>query len=185
MSTTALLVIDMQKVYFESPILHARQAKLVAACNQLIGYCQSRGDPVVIVRTEHEPDHSTWTLNMLDDQQGYLFKGDEQTNMLDDLQTSNLPVMTKTRDSAFFATDLVERLRILGVERLIIAGVSTHTCIAQTAADAYAANLRVVLAKDAIATHRPEFHDTTLELLWMEYRQPALSNKQITKELKT
>lgn len=178
-TATALLIIDMQRVYFESPALRERRASLVAACNQLIEDFKGRQNYLLNIQTSHERDRSTWTLSMLDDDQGYLFAGDEQVQPLEGLATDDLPVLTKTRDSAFFATDLAERLHALGIEQVILAGVSTHTCIAQTAADAYAHNFRVTLARDAIATHVPPHHEPTLELLGSEYRQAALGNQEI------
>jgi nicotinamidase-related amidase len=87
----------------------------------------------------------------------------------------------KTRDSAFWDTTLEHQLRTLGISRLIIAGVSTHTCVAQTAADAYAANFRVLLAEDVIASHIMDLHEITLEVLEEEYRQRRATNAQIAK----
>lgn len=178
-TATALLIIDMQRVYFESPALRERQGSLVASCNQLIAAFKDRQSYLLNVQTSHERDRSTWTLSMLDDSQGYLFAGDQQVQPLDGLAVDNLPMLTKTRDSAFFATDLAQRLHTLGIEQVILAGVSTHTCIAQTAADAYAHNFRVTLARDAIATHVPTYHEPTLELLSGEYRQTVLGNQEI------
>lgn len=45
---------------------------------------------------------------------------------------------------------------------------------AATAAHAYARDLSVVLVHDAIASHRPELHRPTLEMLSDEYRMPLL-----------
>lgn len=181
-ATTALLLIDLQEVYFESPVLRARRAEIVAACNQLIEVCKARRMYVLNIQTVHERDQSTWTLNMRDDKQGYLFAGDRHTRTLEDLAANDLPILLKTRDSAFFATDLAQRLNTLGIRNLILAGVSTHTCVAQTAADAYAANFRVMLAREAIASHVPAYHEPTLRLLKDEYRQQAISNQAILRE---
>jgi nicotinamidase-related amidase len=180
-SPVALLVVDMQQVYFESAALRERQTELLEACNQLIEAFTAREAYVLLITTSHERDQSTWTLSMIDDRQGYLFAGDKPTQLLEGLKSATLPVLKKTRDSAFFATDLAERLHILGIEEIVLAGVSTHTCIAQTAADAYAHNFRVTLAREAIASHVPKWHDWTLQLLQDEYRQAALSNTELLK----
>ena len=71
----------------------------------------------------------------------------------------------KTRDSAFFGTDLLLRLGNLGVDTVLLAGVSTHACIAQTARDAFANNVRAQVVTDATADDRPEHHASVLQLL--------------------
>lgn len=67
----ALLVIDMQNAFFEAPELAARQEQLVASCNRLMEGFEASGHKVLLVGTEHERDKSTWSLNMLDDDQGF------------------------------------------------------------------------------------------------------------------
>ena len=172
---TALLVIDMQNGFFEDPALAAQRENLVRSCNELVRSALFLGEPVYNIRTVHQRSKSTWTLNMLDDDQGFLLEGSEQAKNLDDLEIQEATEVIKLRDSAFWQTDLRERLARDGVESVVIAGVSSHTCIASTAADAYAANLRVWLASDAIASADSDLAATTLELLNKEYRQKLVS----------
>lgn len=179
---TALIIIDMQNAYFNNGALAERKEKLTAACNELIGHFVSKNMPVITVRTEHQRDKSTWTLNMLEDGQGYLFENDDDAACVTGLQTSGTGRLVKTRDSAFYGTDLVERLHTLEVRQLVLAGVSTHSCVLYTAADAYAANIPVVLATDAIASHDPSRHDSTLDMLEQEYRQRLLTNAKIIEQ---
>jgi nicotinamidase-related amidase len=116
---------------------------------------------------------------MLDDQQGYLFENDEDSDVIDGLELEEAITVRKTRDSAFYETNLLAMLRNYGIEQVVICGVSSHTCILQTAADAYAANLRVTLAKEAIASHQPTFHDIAMTILETEYRQPMQTNSEL------
>lgn len=176
----ALLVIDMQNAYFEDPVLAVHRERITAACNTLITAAASHGVPVLLVKTEHERDRSTWTLNMLDDQQGFIYRGSTQADFVAGLLTSGLPRLTKTRDSSFIGTDLLWRLRNWQVDTVVLAGVSAHNCIAQTAADAFAHNLRVVHALDAIAGNDPGSQALTQELLAREYRQKMLPHREIT-----
>lgn len=170
----ALIVVDMQKAYFANEALERQRERLTATCNQLITSALDHAVPVFLLRTEHTRTRETWTLNMLDDDQGYLFAGDDDAAYVDGLETRGCTEVVKTRDSGFWQTDLLARLRQLSVDTVVLAGVSTHTCVAQTAADAYSANLRVELAVDAIATHDPKYHDAMLELLESEYRMKRL-----------
>ncbi|MDO2935945.1 cysteine hydrolase [Paeniglutamicibacter sulfureus] len=168
---TALLIVDMQNAFFEDPILARHRESLVRHCNELAGHARSMGMPIFNIRTEHARDKSTWTLSMLDDDQGFLFEGSEQAQNLVGLDVRDSTEILKRRDSAFWRTDLSEQLARLGVESVLMAGVSSHTCIASTAADAYADDLRVWLVSDAIASSDPDFEKSTLGLLQAEYRQ--------------
>jgi nicotinamidase-related amidase len=62
------------------------------------------------------------------------------------------PILLKDAYSAFEGTDLAERLRGLGVERVAVAGAATEMCVFQTAMDAQQAGLEVVVRGDASAT---------------------------------
>jgi nicotinamidase-related amidase len=167
----AVLVIDMQKGYFENSQLAGRQERLVEQCNELIGQAQDAGVPVLMVCTEHQRDKSTWTLNMLDDDQGFAFDDSGTGELVPGLAGSGLPRLPKTRDSAFMGTDLLMRLRNWGTGTLVLAGVASHNCIAQTGADAFAHNFRVVYAKDAMASTNEEYANQMLTILCDEYRQ--------------
>lgn len=175
----ALLIIDMQKAFFEDGALGNRQEALVAACNSVIRDAREAGVAAYVIRTEHQRDRSTWTLSMLDDDQGFLFSGTEQAEPVDGLEIEGLPELVKTRDSAFFGTDLLQRLRNLSVDTVVLAGVATHNCVAQTAADAYANNLRVVYAKDAIASTNEEYAHNVLTVLTDEYRQQTMDAGEV------
>ena len=95
--------------------------------------------------------------------------------IVEGLRAEGLETVTKTRDSAFFETDLAARLSERDITTIIIAGVSTHSCILMTAADAYARNIQVVLAEDAIASHDESYHQPVLAMMEQEYRQQRLS----------
>ncbi len=177
--TAALLVIDMQNAFFEDETLGKQKEPLVRACNAAIADAREAGTPVYVIRTEHQRDKSTWTLSMLDDDQGFLFTGTEQAEPVEGLQIEGLPEMVKTRDSAFFGTDLLQRLRNLSVDTVVLAGVATHNCVAQTAADAYANNLRVVYAEDAIASTNEEYAQNVLGVLTDEYRQRLMGAEAV------
>ncbi len=64
--------------------------------------------------------------------------------------------MIKKRYSAFFGTDLDERLGKLGVDTLILTGVNTHACIRTTAIDAYQRDLEVIFASECLASYDGE-----------------------------
>ncbi|WP_028652552.1 cysteine hydrolase family protein [Nocardioides halotolerans] len=178
-STTALIVIDLQHDYFVDDELERCRDDVLAACNRLIDAAHEAGAPVVEVRTVHAHDKSTWALNMLEDDQGMALDGTHGAERLDGLHEPD-HVVVKTRDSAFHDTDLAGWLRERGISRLVLTGVSTESCIAATATDAYAHDLEVVLVEDATASVEAPLHDQTLERLHAQYRQDVVPTDRVT-----
>lgn len=176
---TAVLIIDMQNAFFEEPVLRGQQDRVVSECNRLIAAAARARVRVLMVCTEHERDKSTWTLSMLEDDQGFIFRGSNQAEVVPGLHAAELPRLVKTRDSAFMATDLLLRLRNWDVDRLLLTGVATQNCIAQTAADAFANNFHVAFARDALATDNRKFAQAMLGILSEEYRQPVLDREDV------
>lgn len=170
----ALIVIDMQHSYFEQPALAAVQDGLVRRVNELVAAARDGGCPTILVRTEHARDRSTWTLNMLQDDQGFAFPGTREAADLEDLDTADGVDLVKTRDSAFHGTALRQVLREHAVEQVMLCGVSTHSCIAQTAMAAFAHNLRTAVARDAVASEDADLSGAMLAFLTHEMRQPVL-----------
>jgi nicotinamidase-related amidase len=177
--TTALLIVDLQNDYFVDGELARCREDLLEACNALVERARSAGAPVVEVQTVHAPDKSTWALNMLDDDQGMALEGTEGAQRLKGLHEPDR-IVVKTRDSAFHGTDLLPWLTTRRVDRLVLAGVSTESCIAATATDAYAHDLRVVLVQDATASVEWRLHDQTLERLHAQYRQDVCSAADVS-----
>jgi len=184
---TALVVIDLQHSYFEHPALAARRAELTAAVVELLSAAREAGRPVVLVRTEHARDRSTWTLNMLSDGEGFAFPGTRQAALLDEVAAAapDAVEIVKTRDSAFHGTRLEAELADRGVDRLLLCGVSTHSCLAQTATDAFARDFHAAIATDAIASEAPALAAAMLDFLHAEMRQPLLRQEDALTLLRT
>jgi nicotinamidase-related amidase len=68
----------------------------------------------------------------------------------------------KPRHSAFFGTPLQFLLEDLGASRLVIAGLTTDSCVMFTAHDAYLRDYRIWVPSDCVAAARPEFSRTSL-----------------------
>ncbi|MAY98306.1 MAG: cysteine hydrolase [Nocardioides sp.] len=175
----ALLLIDLQEDYFVDDELERCRDDVLDTCSELARAAHRAGVPVLEVRTEHEPDRSTWTLTMLEDDQGVVVRGTPGAARAEGLDPGPADLLLKTRDSAFFGTDLVERLRRLEVGRLVLTGVSTESCIAATARDAFAHDLAVVLVSEGTASVSWEEHDHTLEMLKTQHRQDVLTAREV------
>lgn len=72
--------------------------------------------------------------------------------------------LPKRRFSAFYKTDLDQTLRLWGVHTVFVCGIVTNVCVLVTALDALQNDFRSVIVTDASACHKPEVHETTLDL---------------------
>jgi nicotinamidase-related amidase len=182
-----VVVVDMQVDFFNDDELERCQDDLVAACNRVIDGALERGLPVLEVRTVHAADRSTWALNMVDDGEGMTEDGDPGAAPVPGLHhagtTEGVVLVRKTRDSAFYGTELAEVLERAGVESFLLCGVSTESCIAATATEAYARDFAVALVADATASTRWDLHDHAIDSLREQYRQPAIFAEQAVKAL--
>ncbi len=74
-------------------------------------------------------------------------------------------VLAKTSTSAFTSTNIDQLLRYLGVRSLICCGIHTNYCVETTVRDAYDRGYGVVLAGDACASLREDFHHMALAVM--------------------
>ena len=177
---TALVVIDLQRGFFATPVLAAQAARVVDATNELLRRGAARGVPIFIVRTVHAVDRSTWTLSMLADDQGFNFPGTPEVELLDGLVVPpGSHDVVKIRDSAFHGTDLAQRIRLLGVTRLLVCGVEAENCVALTGRDAFAHDLEVAFAVEAIASGHLERGNRALADNRTEVRQGLLTHAEV------
>ena len=88
-------------------------------------------------------------------------------------------VLPKKRYSAFFETDLDERLRSRGIKDLIISGVMTNLCCETTARDAFMRDYLTFMLIDGTATRTSELHLTTLKNLGFGFAYLLTCNELI------
>lgn len=170
----ALLVIDMQHGFCDaggcvarSGLDHTEAAAVIAPCARLADAFRAAGRPVVLTRYALAPDYAD---------AGLLFEVSPALRVGEALIAGSWDaelvaelaprpgdvVLDKTRYSAFFATDLEERLRADGVETVVLCGVTTNVCVEGTARDAFAHDFRVVVCADATAAVARPLHDASL-----------------------
>lgn len=156
---TALLVIDVQE-YFRT-MLEPIKKNLLSLID--IG----RKKSLRIFFTRHGHSDPAIDGGMLGKWWGNLIEyGSPEWELIRELNPSeDEPVIDKNRYSAFFGTDLDDRLRGFGVEDLIICGVMTNCCCETTARDAFIRDYRVFFTADATATANSDLHLASLKNL--------------------
>ena len=62
-------------------------------------------------------------------------------------------------------TSVHDRLKALGVDTLVVAGVTTECCVDSTVRDAFSLDYHVFVAADACAAYEPDLHAGALKML--------------------
>lgn len=177
---TALVIIDMQ-VDFGSPEGLAAQWGLdlsavpaaLAAAQRLADAARAASVPVVFVGlfTTPETDSDAWDERMRrrgnDPEAGPALcrAGSPGSDFVGPQPAPGELVLRKTRYSPFWDTDIDPQLKALEVDTLVIAGLTTECCVADTAKDAFNHDYQVFIAADACAAYEPDLHAVALKML--------------------
>ena len=173
-STTAMIVVDMQNAYLDdegsmnkSGMDITELKKTVSPVSNLITACRGADVPIIFTRYVLRADYKDAGLRS---GRGPRFKEVISLVMgtwdseLDPRMDQRLEdyVLDKTRYSSFYNTSLEVILRGLGVDTLIVCGVTTEICVESTVRDAYFRDFKIIVPKDAVAAMDIDRHKGTL-----------------------
>lgn len=172
-SRPALLVVDMCRAYVDdqAPLYAAAAADAYRNADRLAAVARRFGRPVVFTRVEY-------AAGGVDG--GHFFRkvpalrcfevGNPLAEFTDLVRPmSGDVIVTKQYASAFFGTSLAATLNALGVDTVVIAGVSTSGCVRASALDALQHGFVPIVVADACADRDPRPHDSNLFDLQAKY----------------
>ena len=184
-STTALIVIDMQRDFIEPGGFGAALGNdvgplqaIVPTVRRLIDGFRGRRLPVIHTRECHAPDLSDCPASKRErgspalriGDRGpmgrILIAGEPGAEIVPEL--APLPgemVIDKPGKGAFYATGLAEVLGCLGTRSLVFAGVTTEVCVQTTMREANDRGFDCLLAEDATESYFSAFKTATLEMI--------------------
>ncbi|MEU9224286.1 isochorismatase family protein [Streptomyces massasporeus] len=157
-----LLVHDMQR-YFLNALPNPLRTELVHNAAMLRKRCAALGVPV---------GYTAQPGRMTDEQRGLLkdFWGPGmRTDPADREVTPELApaegdwTFTKWRYSAFFRSDLLERMRRSGRDQLVLCGVYAHVGVLTTALEAFTNDIQTFLVADALGDFSESHHRLALD----------------------
>ncbi|MDP8224154.1 MAG: hydrolase [Candidatus Lernaella stagnicola] len=137
---TALVVVDIQEKLF--PHIHDKEA-LLANVVKTIDFCRRLDIPIVI--TEQYPKGLGATL----------------PEVKDVLEEDYRPI-PKTAFSCFGEPEFTAKVADLDVDTLIVIGIETHVCVAQTALVGAAQEYEMMLLADVVGARDPFNHELAL-----------------------
>jgi nicotinamidase-related amidase len=177
---TAVVVIDMQ-VDFASPegllgqygVDMSVVEPALSAAERLVASARSARVPVVFVGlfTTPETDSPAWNERMRrrsgnpETDAALCRLGEAGSDFFGPRPEAGDVVVQKTRYSGFVGTDLHERLTALGVDTLVMAGLTTECCVDSTARDAFDLDYHVFIAADACAAYEADIHAASLKVM--------------------
>jgi nicotinamidase-related amidase len=175
----ALVIIDVQ-VDFASPTgamarMGADLTGVTAAVRQiglLIAAARTAGVAVVFVRLETSADTDSEALKRLNARSGrppealdLCRKGGSGAAYFGVAPRAGDLEVTKRLFNAFHGTDLEPRLRALGVDTLVVAGLTTGCCVAATCCDAFHRDFNVFVVADGTDNYGAEAQMAALRSL--------------------
>jgi ureidoacrylate peracid hydrolase len=173
----AVIVVDMQNGFVRPEGFmnklgfdHEPSAATIGPIKRLVETARRASVPIFFTRYSLEPDYSDAGLlvELLPrlPETGGLIRGSWDAAVCDELTPpENEVVIDKTRYSAFYRTDLEERLRELGVDTLVVCGVTTETCVESTIRDGFFRDFRILIPADAVATPDRQRHNDALRVI--------------------
>lgn len=157
-----LLIHDMQR-YFLNPFEDGMRSELVGNIADLKKRCAVSGMPVA---------YTAQPGSMTDQQRGLLKDFWGPGMRTDEAERAVVPELTpdaddwmstKWRYSAFFGSELLQRMRAVQRDQLIICGVYAHVGVLSTALDAFSNDIQPFLVADALGDFSEAHHKLTLE----------------------
>ncbi len=169
---TALLVIDMQRDFFADNPNGIRG--IVPRVASLVDFARRAGSQIIHSREGYSSDLGDVTpyrrhlgyVGRPGPLGRYLIRGEPGHEFIDDLRP--LPHETaidKAAFSAFYQTDLDDRLRAADVDHLILCGVTTQCCVQSTLRDAVDRGYWCLTVADCCGATEPDLHEAALSLI--------------------
>ena len=157
-----LLVHDMQR-YFLKPLPGDLRAALVRNVRTLRERAAAQGVPVAY--TAQPGGMTPQQRGLLADFWGPGMRVDPADRaIVEDLAPAPHDWrLTKWRYSAFFRSDLLDRMRAAGRDQLVVCGVYAHVGVLMSAVDAYTHDIQPFLVADAVADFSARHHRMALE----------------------
>lgn len=148
----ALLVIDVQNIYFQGPLKITFPPESFGNIQKVMDHAAARAIPVVVIQ------HGASALG------GGFSRGSENWKLHPEIEKRHRDVLIeKTLPGSFTGTNLEEWLKTHGIERVVISGYMTQMCCDTTARQALHLGYKVIFLSDATGTLAVENQEGRIE----------------------
>jgi nicotinamidase-related amidase len=158
-TTTALVVIDLQKGIAGIPTVPHTSADVIARSAKLAARLRERKGLVVLVHVDPGPNGELFPRPIADIERARMTPTPDWSDFVTEMTPRDGDVVvTKHQPCAFFGTDLEIRLRRRGIQTIILCGISTNVGVEATARVGLEHGYNLVFASDAMAARDEELH---------------------------
>src|ERR1700753_4346997 len=182
---SALVIIDMQRDFLEPGGFGAalgndvsRLQAAVEPCRQVLDAARRVGVLVIHTREGHRPDLTDAPPHKVErgdpatrigapgPMGRILVRGEPGHDIIPELYPlPSEPVIDKPGKGAFFATDLHAILQNLGIQKLVVTGVTTEVCVNTTVREANDRGYDCLVPEDCVGSYFPEFQEMGLKMI--------------------
>ena len=144
----AIIVVDMINDFVTGKLGSARAQSIVPNVARLLKKAREQGIPVIYLRDAHAPSDKE-----MDIWGEHAMKGTEASEIVPELKPQKNDIVIEKRwYSGFVGTELPSVLKKLGVDTLVILGVSTDICVQNNVGHAYFSGYRTIVPLDCTAS---------------------------------
>lgn len=157
----AVLVVDMLVGFLEpghNLYCGDDARKIIPNVKRLIESEQKKGSKVFFIADNHDPDDLEFKVF-----RPHCIRGTKEAQVIPELAGYKGELIPKKRYSAFYGTDLEQRLAKLKPDKLIIVGVCTDICVMYTASSARNRDYAIEVPVDCVASFDQEAHRNALK----------------------
>ena len=184
---TALLVVDMQRAFFDNSdslgasgidVTPLRAA--IPGTIELVKLAREAGVPVIFTRyvyhkgmVDFGPVRGARAQERIDTNS--LGEGNDEIELIPELEVQPEEiVIDKSRPSSFYGTRLEPVLTGMQIRNLVICGVTTNICVESTARDAAQRDYGTYVVRDAVAEFTKERNDHALFAIDWSFGQTCM-----------
>jgi len=164
-TTTALVLIDLQKGIVSRPTVPHSGSEVLKTAIELADRFRQAGATVVLVNVGFSPDMKD-ALRQPVDQPPAIPPGGFPAGFMDLAEGLAQPGdlrITKRQWGAFHGTELDLQLRRRGIQTIVLGGIATNAGVESTARQAWENGYAVVLAEDATSGMSAEMHEFAIK----------------------
>jgi nicotinamidase-related amidase len=167
-TTTALIVIDLQKGIIGREFAPYTGEQVVNNVQALAKRFRRAGAPVVLVNVGFSKDLKDVLRPEVDMPAAMPPSGypENFSELIDGLAMPGDILITKRQWSAFYGTELDLQLRRRGIKTIVLTGVSSNMGVESTARQAWEHNYSLIIAEDATSGFSDELHNFAINKIF-------------------
>jgi nicotinamidase-related amidase len=132
--------------------------EVIPRIRELLERERAAGSRIIFICDTHDPDDKEFEMFP-----PHCIRGTEEPDVIPELAEFAEESIPKRRYSAFFETDLDQRLKEAQPDKIIIVGDCTNICVLYTAAEARYRDYAVEVRADCVVTFDPDAHAFALK----------------------